>query len=145
MNNNDQCLFYVFILQAGLTFVIEGLTARIKPNRTSFVFESGLKPNITCESDCGLYNWKCTYKWKKVSTSRTQIYINENNSRIDKPLKENVTLVCFVALEYNTSNYIYNYSERINIFIKGNFVHELFGINLISILHSFKNINRRKF
>lgn len=124
-----------------LTIIIKGLTARIKPNRTSFVVESGLKPNITCESDCGLHDWRCTYKWKNVSNGRT--YINENNSRIDTPLKENVTLVCYVALEYN--NNIYSYSKRIKIFIKGNFVHELFGINLISILHSFKNINRRKF
>lgn len=129
MNNNNLCLFYVFHFKScylrGLTFVIEGLTARIKPNRTSFVFESGLKPNITCESDCGLYGWRCTYKWKLVLKSETQTYINENNSRIDTPLKENVTLVCFVALEYD--NNIYNYSKRINIFIKGNFVHELLG------------------
>lgn len=147
MNNNNLCLFYVFHFKSynlrGLTFVIEGLTARIKLNRTSFVVESGTKPNVTCESDCGDYNWKCNYEWRAEKNGRTHIYIKKNNSRIDKPLKENVTLWCFVALEYD--NNIYSYSKRIKILIKGNFVHELFGINLISILHSFKNINRRKF
>lgn len=109
-----------------MAFVIEGLTARIKPNRTSFVFESGIKPNITCESDCGFYDWRCTYKWKIEKNRRWQTYIDKNNSRIDTPLKENVTLVCYVAHEYDIN--IYDYSKRINIFIKGNFVSKLLGL-----------------
>lgn len=53
-----------------MIFAIEGLTARIKPNRTSFVVESGLKPNVTCESDCRLYDWKCTYQWKVIKNKK---------------------------------------------------------------------------
>lgn len=97
--------------------------------------------NIICEFDCGLYDWRCIYKWKNVLNGR--IYINENNLCIDRFLKENVIFVCFVVFEYN--NNIYSYSKRIKIFIKGNFVYEFFGINLILILYFFKNINCRKF
>nr|XP_034303515.1 hemicentin-2-like [Crassostrea gigas] len=94
----------------------QGLTARIKPNRTSFVFESGIKPNVTCESDCGNYNWKCNYEWRAEKNERTHIYIKKNNSRIDTPLKENVTLLCYVTHEYH--NNIKVYSKRIDLFIK---------------------------
>lgn len=46
------CVYFMFYFPSyylgGLTFVTEGLTARIKPNtcRTSFVFEPGIKPLI---------------------------------------------------------------------------------------------------
>lgn len=44
------CVYFMFYFPSyylrGLTFVIEGLTARIKPKRTSFVFEYGIKPLI---------------------------------------------------------------------------------------------------
>lgn len=103
----------------------QGLTARIKPNRTSFVFEYGIKPNVTCESDCGYYNWRCTYKWLTIKNERMETYNDKNNSRIDTPLKENVTLVCYVTHECD--NNIFGYSKRINIFIKGNFVSKLLG------------------
>lgn len=123
------CVYFMFYFPSyylrGLTFVIEGLTARIKPNRTSFVFESGTKPNITCESDCEYYNWTCIYKWTTEKHGKTVIYIDKNNSRIDTPLTENVTLMCYVKLE--NDHRIYNYSEKINIFIEGNFVNELLG------------------
>lgn len=110
-----------------MIFAIEGLTARIKPNRTSFVVESGLKPNVTCESDCRLYDWKCTYQWKVIKNRKTEPYINKNNSRIDTPLKENVTLVCLVTHEYDNKIHSHSYSKGINIFIKGNFVDKLLG------------------
>lgn len=105
------------LLSLRIDFSIEGLTARIKPNKTSFVFEFGIKPNITCESDCGDYNWKCNYEWRAEKNGRTHIYIKKNNSRIDTPLKENVTLWCYVTHGYN--NNIRVYSKRINLFIKG--------------------------
>lgn len=89
----------------------------------SFVFESGIKPNVTCESDCGDYNWTCTYQWIAEKDGKSQTYIDKNNSSIDTPLKENITLLCYVTYGYN--NYINTYSKRINIFIKGNFVRKL--------------------
>lgn len=112
------------LLSWGLTFVIEGLTARIKPNRTSFVVESGIKPNITCESDCENYNWMCIYKWMLVKNNQLHTYIDKNNSRIDIPLKENVTLRCYVEYEHNR---MYDYSKEINIFIKGKCDSKLLG------------------
>lgn len=118
------CVYFMFYFPSyylrGLTFVIEGLTARIKPNRTSFVFESGIKPNVTCESDCGYYNWKCMYKWIAEKNGKLQTYIDKNNSRIDTPLKENVTLLCYVTHEYH--NNIKVFSKRIDLFIKGNLI-----------------------
>lgn len=47
----------------GLTFyLIKRLAARIKPNKTAFFFESGIKvtENVTSEYDCRIYNWRCT-------------------------------------------------------------------------------------
>lgn len=108
-----------------MTFVIEGLTVRIKPNRTSFVFESGIKPNVTCESDCGYYNWMCTYEWITIKNGTKETYNDKNNSRIDTPLKENVTLMCYVT--HVNDNRIYGYSKEINLFIKGNFVRNILG------------------
>lgn len=107
-----------------MIFSIEGLTARIKPNGTSFVVESGIKPNVTCESDCEYYNWMCIYKWKAVKNGKLQNYIDKNNSRINTILTENVTLVCYVEYEYLK---VYNYSKRIHIFIKGKFDSKLLG------------------
>lgn len=122
------CVYFMFYFPSyylrGLTFVIEGLTARIKPNRTSFVFESALQPNITCESDCENYNWMCIYKWMLVKNNQLHTYIDKNNSRIDIPLKENVTLRCYVEYEHNR---MYDYSKEINIFIKGKCDSKLLG------------------
>lgn len=47
-----------------------------------------------------------------------ETYIEKNNSRIETPPKENVTLLCYV--EYGKRPSDYKYSKQIKIFIKGN-------------------------
>lgn len=105
-----------------LTYLFTDLKARIKPNKTDFFFESGIKltENVTCESDCGIFRlWRCTYMWLKY-TSKSGIqhidtYIKENKSIIGTPPTENVTIRCLVRF-----NKEYSYSEEINLCIIGN-------------------------
>lgn len=104
-----------------LTYLFTELKARIKPNKTDFFFESGIKltENVTCESDCGIFNWSCTYMWLKYTTKfgkeHGDTYIKENKSIIGTPPTENVTFRCLV-----TFNKEYSYSEEINLFMIGN-------------------------
>lgn len=123
------CVYFMFYFLSyyfrGLIFVIEGFTVRIKFNRILFVFEFGIKLNIICEFDCGDYNWKCIYQWIVEKKGIIVIYNDKNNLCIDIFLIENVIFMCFVKFENN--NRIYNYSEKINIFIEGNFVNEFLG------------------
>lgn len=65
------------------------------------------------------------YKWIAEKNGKPQTYIDKNNSRIDTPLKENVTLMCYVEYEHN--NKMYDYSKEINIFIKGKCDSKLLG------------------
>lgn len=99
-----------------MIFVIEGFIVRIKFNRILFVFEFGIKLNVICEFDCKYYNWMCIYMWIIVKNKELYIYIDKNNLCIDILLKENVIFMCYVEYEYYK---IYDYSKRINIFIKG--------------------------
>lgn len=88
-----------------MTYLFTGLKARIKPNKRAFFFESGIKltENVTCESDCGIYNWWCTYKWSIYTTKsgkqHIDTYIQENKSSIDTPPTENVTILCLVRID----------------------------------------------